>query len=101
MYERKDRHDGRRVMTELRSPYWLWLYRRGIHVYVHDSADLRSRHQHQAYASSNIDKTGEERDGVKRLDKHVLRSIMVFFIRTYAVTMLMSLNTSKHAFYAR
>ena len=54
-YCMKEETDMTDYSYELRPLYRLWLCRRGIH----DSADRRPRHQHQAHASSDIGETGQ------------------------------------------
>ena len=55
----KKKQTWQTTVNELRPFYRLWLCRWGIH----DSADLRSRHQHQAHASSDIGETGQRTTG--------------------------------------
>ena len=55
----KKKQTWQATVNELRPLYRLWLCRWGIH----DSADLRSRHQHQAHASSDIGETGQRTTG--------------------------------------
>ena len=55
----KKKQTWQTTVNELRPLYRLWLCRWGIH----DSADLRSRHQHQAHASSDIGETGQRTTG--------------------------------------
>ena len=53
------------TVNELRPLYRSWLCRWGIH----DSADLRPRHQHQAHASSDICETGQRTTGWRDMPK--------------------------------
>ena len=54
------------TVNELRPLYRVWLRRRGIH----DSADLKSRHQHQAHATLDIGaRQDKERQGEEACER--------------------------------